>query len=174
MANAILTAAQVRELLDYDPHTGLFRWVVRRSWKCKPGWFGGSPDTAGYLRIGLLGGYYSAHRLAWLHTHGDWPHPELDHSNRDKSDNRMCNLREVTRSQNMVNRDSYVSGGTMPGVVQRMDRKSSWRATITVGGKTHYLGSFKTRDAAVEARVSAEKRLCSVEILRPDLLPSTC
>jgi len=54
----------------------------------------GSVHSTGYVRIGVDGGKYTAHCLAWLYTHGVWPSDQIDHINGNRSDNRIANLRE--------------------------------------------------------------------------------
>lgn len=97
---ASLTAETVRALLDYSGDTGHFRWKETG----KPA--GGLQDK-GYRIIEIGGTPYYAHRLAWLYTHGVWPEADLDHINRNRDDNRIENLRDVSRSENNRNRRSW-------------------------------------------------------------------
>ncbi len=99
----MLTAERLRELLTYDPETGHFRWVFTKG--CRAGGqIAGTVRRDGYLCIAVDGRKHKAHRLAWFYMHGRWPHPEIDHINRSKLDNRLCNLREATRVENNANR----------------------------------------------------------------------
>lgn len=72
----------------------------------------------------------------------------IDHINHNKLDNRKCNLRSVTNAQNMYNMDSkgiaYAKGGAGPF------------AYIRCNGKRYHLGTFKTEDEAIAARIVAE------------------
>lgn len=98
----MITQEQLKELLDYDPDTGIFTWKVDRiaiGAGRKAGWL----SPRGYIYITINSRRYLAHRLVWLYAHGFLP-SELDHINRDASDNRLCNLRVVTGSQNNRNR----------------------------------------------------------------------
>lgn len=99
----ILTAERLRELLTYDPETGEFRWRYTRGCRAR-GQIAGTVTCLGYLTIAIDGRKYKAHRLAWLHVHGEWPYPEIDHINRIKLDNRLVNLRRATRAENNANR----------------------------------------------------------------------
>lgn len=95
MSNNHLTAERLRELLDYDPETGYFRWrrdVGARAWK---GQLAGTMARDGYEYIGIDRRRYPAHRLAWLYVHGEWPRGLLRHLNWLRSDNRLENLREA-------------------------------------------------------------------------------
>ena len=89
----------VRDVLDYDPDTGLFARAGSVP-IAKP-----SPD--GYIRIGISGRRYLAHRLAWFFVHGTTPQI-IDHINHNKTDNRIANLRNVTQSCNLLNRRDSV------------------------------------------------------------------
>jgi hypothetical protein len=85
-----LTAERLRELLNYDPDTGVFTWRVRPVHSHRVGDIAGSVRTTrGYRLIGVAGRVYKAHRLAWLYMMGEWPKDQIDHINRDPSDNRF-------------------------------------------------------------------------------------
>lgn len=95
---------QLKKNLFYDPVVGVFLWRKKLGRKfatfCD---FAGRIDYAGYVKIKLNGREYSAHRLAWFYVHGDWPSEEIDHRNGKRSDNRIDNLREATKTQNAGN-----------------------------------------------------------------------
>jgi hypothetical protein len=74
-----LTAERLRELLTYDPETGLFVWRVNRRGNPRAGDVAGSYDGQGYLRKSIDDRDYRAHSLAWLHTKGEWPPIGIDH-----------------------------------------------------------------------------------------------
>lgn len=156
MANAHHTAEQIRNLLHYDPQSGDFTWKRPRS-KLFPFRQAGWIDSKGYRSIRLDRIHYKAHRLAWLYMTGNWPTLEIDHINRSKSDNRWLNLREVTSGQNAqntkVNRDS--SSGFKG--VHLHKKTSKWRAGIGFKGKHIDLGLFSSKEAAICARMNAEK-----------------
>ena len=132
---------ELRRILDYNPETGEFCWKVYRPGK-KPNQFG-VMATNGYVvtRIGYQ--KYLLHRLAWAHFYGYWPQ-NVDHINRIKTDNRICNLREATRSQNLANRSVRAKSG-FKGVVLV---KGRYRASITVNSKSNYLGLYTTPEEA--------------------------
>lgn len=89
----LIEMAEVRGLLHYDPVTGRFTWLTRVRSDIPAGSEAGSFCDQGY-RVILIGGKaYRAHRLAWLLTHGEWPRGDVYHVNRDRSDNRIANLR---------------------------------------------------------------------------------
>src|SRR5262245_46971759 len=126
-----LTADRLRELLEYDPETGLWRWLQRVNPRCKTGWFAGtlmSPkgSNTSYFLIGVDRRHYLAHRLAFLYMTGEWPSGELDHRDLDGTNNRWANLREATRAQNAANMALRNSAG-LKGIIRRKDR---WQARI--------------------------------------------
>ena len=103
-----LTIEQLRAALDYNPDTGIFTWKHRpdmsAQWNGK--WAGkkaGGLHAEGYIGIRVNGRRHSASWLAWLWVHGDWPLEFIDHKNGDRSDNRIDNLREATKSENGAN-----------------------------------------------------------------------
>jgi hypothetical protein len=146
-----MTQDELKQLVSYDPETGVFIWK-------RNGNVAGYPKTNGYWQVRINNKYYLMHRLAWLYVHGEFP-AQIDHINRIRNDNRLCNLREVTRCQNQQNR-SLQSNNTsgMAGVVYSK-KYNSWRARIKANNKYYHLGSFKSFDEAVVARINAQTEL---------------
>ena len=145
-----LTQARLKELLHYDPETGVFTWRVSRG-GIAAGSRAGTPDKEGYDRIKADGRKYGSHRLAFLYMTGSPPPDEVDHINREKGDNRWSNLRLATSRDNRGNeglRRNNTSG--YRGVTwDRQCRK--WRAQGGHCGRTIHLGRFDTLEAAAEA-----------------------
>lgn len=147
----------LRELLDYNPETGAFKWLVNKG-TAKAGDVAGCQNALGYLIIGICGKRYSCHRLAWLCVHGEWPTRQIDHVNTNRSDNRISNLREATKQENMFNRGATVISLTgLKGVSNK--GKYGFQARIMVGGKEHYLGLFSTAELAQAAYCAAAHSL---------------
>ena len=88
-----LTAERLRELLSYSPETGLFYWRVSKG-SVAAGTQAGNPGVRGYIVIRIDGVPHYAHRLAWLHVHGEHPTGEIDHRNNNRADNSISNLRQ--------------------------------------------------------------------------------
>lgn len=154
----MLTQDRVKQLLVYDPNTGVFKWRVYRAGNAIPGQTTGSVNTTGYTQIKLDAVKYSAHRLAWLYVTGGWPNFDLDHINRNRQDNRIANLRPATRSQNCQNqkpRSDNVSG--VKGV-HWCKRKERWIVQMNIGGKRKQLGAFTQLNDAQIVRAAAEKQ----------------
>ena len=98
-----LTQERLKELLHYDPETGVFRWKVDRPKGVKIGNKAGTLDQDGYRKISLDGKRFYAHRLVWLYVHGEFPFDQIDHKNRVPDDNRLVNLRQATSGENRAN-----------------------------------------------------------------------
>jgi hypothetical protein len=112
-ARSDLTAERLREVVTYDPETGLFRWRVNRAPRAKAGDVAGAVlGHNGRVRIKIDGHLHLAHRLAWLYVRGRWPRDELDHIDRNPLNNAIGNLREASRSQNARNRSRRRDNGT--------------------------------------------------------------
>jgi hypothetical protein len=137
-------------VLSYDVETG----AICRCGSSMPA---GCVKRTGYRYVGILGGAFAAHRLAWALFHGADPSGEIDHINGDKDDNRIANLRLADRSQN--NRNSRRARGKQyPKGVWREKDSGRFRAQIRHSGRQHYLGAFDSPEEAHAAyRDAAEK-----------------
>lgn len=142
-----LTQARLRELLDYDPFTGIFTWRVNlrgRGGAVKVGKVAGSYDTKGKLQIKVDGTLYFAHRLAFLWVTGEWPMDQVDHINRDCKDNRWWNLREASNVENCRNRSAPRGKHfDLPRGVHLLP-SGRYAATIFEDGRQRHLGVFDT------------------------------
>lgn len=142
-----LTQARLRQVVNYDPVTGSFTWLVR---------FGvvagkkAGHSTNDYVVIGIDKRLYLAHRLAWLYTFGELPEM-LDHIDGNKQNNRIDNLRPCTKSTNGANskRNSTNTSG-FKGVSWDRDTKK-WRAYVKKNGRRFHLGLFDNIDDAHRA-----------------------
>ncbi len=152
-----LTAEYLRSVLHYDPETGLFTWKVRAANRVKVGDAAGCPNGDGYLHIKVQSRLYKAHRLAWLYMNGEWPKDQLDHINRNRSDNRIANLREVSHKQNQQNAGKSSTNTSGHTGVSWNKQNSKWRALIMHNRKLIHLGYFATLEEALSARKAAEK-----------------
>jgi HNH endonuclease len=155
--NEELTQRELKNFLNYDVMSGDFSWLIDVSNKTKAGDISGYLDKYGYRQICIFNKKYAAHRLAWLYVYGSFPVMDLDHINGVKNDNRISNLRQVTKSENSQNRIKAQVNNKL-GVlgVSKVWKKNSYLAKIQVNGKEKKLGQFKTIEQAVEARKKAE------------------
>ena len=136
------TAVVFTDLLRYDKEAGKLYWSVSTNGRIKVGQEAGSVTKDGYKRLKYKGRMYLVHRIIWFLEYGVWPNI-LDHTDRDKLNNRIENLREATHSQNLYNiphRSHNKSG--YKGVCQKGDRWAAFCDRV-------YLGTFDTaKDAA--------------------------
>ena len=146
----MITQLLLQILLDYNPISGIFTRKVRTSNRIKVGDQSGSLDKAGYLCIRVNGKSYKAHRLAWLYVSGNLPTGEIDHINGDKADNRIVNLRDVTKSVNQQNR-KFVRGYSRD--------RNRWKAQIGFDGKWKHLGCYGTEQEAHAAYLLAKNEV---------------
>ena len=153
-----LTQKRVKELLSYDPETGVFIWNICRNRLAPVGGIAGADTSNGYRRIVIGGREYLAHRVAWFYMEGYWPEHEIDHINRVKNDNRWKNLRHVSRQCNLRNQKlSYVNKSGVTGLCH-CGRSKKWHVAIGVGGKSVWLGDYKSKHKAAMVRWEAEKK----------------
>jgi hypothetical protein len=171
---ANVTPDELRKLLRYEPETGKLFWKERT-----PDMFGDSKQTAehkcsrwnsrlagkeafnginieGYKRGLIWSRQYIAHRIAWAVHHGSWPEQQIDHINGVKTDNRMCNLRDVSATENGRNRTLQANSTSGVTGVNWNKGARKWRACIRVQQKYVYLGHYRAIDDAIAARKAAE------------------
>lgn len=154
-----LTQERLKELLEYNPETGLFVRLIGRSGpNARVGDVAGCDNGKGYIRIYVDGTAYKGHRLAWFYVYGEWP-AEIDHINGDKSDNRLANLRSVTRSQNRMNVGAYKSNGSGYRGVNFDKATGKWKAQIQRDGRKRAIGYFGTPEDAKAAYDAEAERL---------------
>lgn len=155
-----LTQQRLRELLNYDPDTGVFTNRITRSSRAQAGAVVGSLALNGYVTIRIDHALHYAHRLAWLYMTGAWPAGDIDHRDCQRANNRWENLRDVTRRTNQENRRTAPTNSTtgMLGVCPDK-RRGGVRAQIVVAGKQKHLGKFATADEGHEAYIAAKRRL---------------
>lgn len=157
----------LRSLVAYDAESGQFLWLERAghlfqipaaaaAWNAR---HAGKPaftnaDRNGYLRAGIFGAHFFAHRVAYAVHHGCWP-KLIDHINGDTGDNRIVNLRDADYSENR--RNARLDHRNKSGHIGVFRRKTGWSARIGIGPKVISLGTFSTKAEAIEARKTAER-----------------
>lgn len=153
-----LTQERLKELLHYDPETGVFTWL-KRCGATTTGNKAGHLHTSGYITIRIDKTSYRAHRLAWFYTHGVWPSELIDHVNLVRSDNRFCNLREVTHLQNHWNRQQNKNSTSGHKGVYQCTKSEKFVVKIMCKRKIHYFGRFNSYDEACNVADIAYKKL---------------
>ncbi len=151
-----LTQAKLKELIHYDPATGIFTRLVALSNSVKVGDVMGNDNGTGYLQASVDGHLYCLHRLAFLYVTGAFPPEQGDHLNHISTDNRWANLRQVTHTENQRNRSlSPKNKSGFTGVSWYKPCKK-WAAYIHVNSKQENLGYFHKKSDAIAARKAAE------------------
>lgn len=151
----MLTQKDLKAQLSYNPETGFFTWVIRKP-KVKYGSIAGRKKPSGYVEIRLNLVSYQAHRLAWLYMTGAWPEGDIDHINSIRDDNRLCNLRQANRAQNLCNVGALASSSTGIRGVDLHKATGRYRARIRVDGKRIELGQYDTAEEAGAAYRKAQ------------------
>lgn len=153
---------EYRKFLNYEPSTGELTWKSFRG--------GGAPDAGaqagtrtvqGYItvRVRALGQALPAHRIAWALVHGRWPVKFIDHINGDRTDNRLCNLREADQAINSQNLHRARRTNVTTGLLGAYFHKDSGRyaASICVNKKPKHLGLFDSAQEAHQAYLRAKR-----------------
>lgn len=153
-----LTAECLREILHYDPSTGIFSWKIKTNNRFKFKSPAGNVNATGYVHIRIRTKQYKAHRLAWLYTFGVWPKGQIDHINRIRSDNRIANLRDSTAISNSQNRKKAKEN---PGAYYK-PLINKWESRITINRKQVNLGCFPSAELASKAYLKAKAEFHSV------------
>jgi hypothetical protein len=159
----MITQDYLKSILHYCPDTGVFTWKHRsdvgKAWNTK--WSGktvGVLMNTGYFSISINNKKHLSHRLAWIYIYGVEP-LRIDHINGVKTDNRICNLRDCSVSdnaKNMKRAKNNTSGRT--GVYwDKVNLK--WLVMAYSENKQHYAGRFINKEDAIAARIELEKRL---------------
>jgi hypothetical protein len=173
-----VSIGELKELLRCDAATGRLFWLPRnptmfRGTKARSdehacaNWNSRYAGTEAFTS-GSGNGYrngrihdrkYFAHRVIWALVNGCWPQGEIDHIDGDRSNNRINNLREATRSENERNKGRSSANTTGYKGVCRDRASGRWEAYIKLHGKRTFLGRHSTPEKAHAAYVSASKRL---------------
>jgi hypothetical protein len=145
-----LSHDRLLELLYYSPDTGIFTWKIscgRVRNEQESGWV----NCSGYKKISVDGKTYTAHRLAWFYIYKKWPNGDIDHIDNNRLNNKISNLREATRSQNLQNKKMQ-SNNTSGYIGVSYDKaRDKWDARLKVFGKQICLGLFETAEEASKA-----------------------
>lgn len=164
MRKTLPTIAILEQLFECDADEGILIWRPRpremfgsnmnfHRWnKAYAGTQAGRVTAAGYRSVKVYGEAFQAHRIIWKITTKEEP-GEIDHINRDKLDNRISNLRVVSRSVNMKNKGLTSNNTSGHKHIVWTPRTKRWTVQMSVSGKgQRQLAWCKTMEEAVEAR----------------------
>lgn len=159
----LTTAKRARELLQYDPDTGIFIWRQhpnpKRGGVIRVGDPAGTADRYGHIIITIDGRHYRAHRLAFLFIEGEWPQGHVDHRNYNPSDNRWSNLRCASQAQNMQNRPAQKNNTSGYKGVSLHRKTGKWAAEVQANGVRRRLGLFPSPEEAHAAYTKAAREM---------------
>jgi len=154
-------------MFDYNEHTGVLIWKHREADMFPDGRkrnifnakfankVAGTPHN-GYLRLRIGGSLHLVHRIIWMMSYGEWP-DNIDHVDHDRSNNKLSNLRNVTKSENAKNRSLNINNTSgKSGVIQD---KRSGRWVCRLGANHGYVGSYQNIEDAFMARKQAEQSM---------------
>ena len=171
MGNKIIpTPDQLRNVLSYEPETGMLFWKFRdesmfKSKQNAAAWNGRNAykealtsGMIGYMVGTIFGGRYLAHRVAWAIHYGKWPEDQIDHINGNRSDNRIVNLRESTQQENCCNMPKKSDNTSGYKGVWRYRDGVRWQCAIRHMGKTKHLGLFESAKEAHNAYCQAAQK----------------
>lgn len=137
----MLTQKLLKENLIYDENTGVF---TRKA----TGEIANAKHVNGYIHIRVLGEKYLGHRLAFLYVNGKFPENDVDHINGVRDDNRFCNLREVTKAENNINRKLNCNSTTGVKGVSFVKKLNKWRVQLQINKTKMYFGVYSDFELA--------------------------
>lgn len=152
------SAEYVREILSYNPETGIFTWLKTMSNRASAGSRAAGKNPLTYYGIGIRRKHYYVHQLAVVWMTGYWPSGHVDHINGDKLDNRWENLRVVSPADNIQNvkGPSKKSTTGLLGAYRAGDR---FQSQIRAYNRRYSLGTFDTAEEAHAAYMAKRREL---------------
>ena len=150
-----MTQSRLKEMMNYDKNTGIFTWIKKPCRNIPIGKVAGYKKDTGYVSIDIDKGTYPAHHLAWLYEYGIMPPEQIDHWDRVRNNNAIENLSLTSNQKNQMNKSKRRGREDFNGVYWNK-RDSMWLAQITYLGKQIYLGQYKNKDEAIQARTDAD------------------
>lgn len=148
----MITQVELLQIINYNPNTGIFTWIISPRNGINVGDKVGSIDDNGYIIIRIKRKAYKAHRLAFLYMTGKWPEEFVDHIDKNRSNNKWENLREATNQQNQFNSKCHIDNKlNLKGIVYSYGK---YRVTI----RRKHIGLFYDLNEAKEAYENAAKQ----------------
>lgn len=156
----MLTQETLKNLLHYDPKTGIFTGKSTQG-GIIAGMPRGSKNSRGYIQIKIKGKTYKAHRLAWLYVYGYFPNNQVDHIDHNVANNVITNLRECSPSENQQNQiKAHCNNKSSQYLgVSFHKRENNFRARIIINGKYIQIGSYPTKIEAYNAYLAKKAEI---------------
>ena len=152
----MITQERLKEVLEYDPKTGHWKWLKTLANRAVEGSIAGYINNVGYRMITIQGKLYQSSRLAFLYQNGKMPDQYVDHIDGNRSNDKWSNLREATATQNQFNRSIQKNNTSGAKGVGWDGRKNKWFAKIWIKRKCIYIGYYSNKQDAINARKNAE------------------
>ena len=149
----MIKVEKLKELLEYID--GELYWKEDRKPGIKKGDRAGGVDIIKgkpYRKLTVCGNRLKYHRVVFAIFNGRFPKDEIDHVDGNGLNNKIENLREVTRLENMKNRKMYINNASGMSGVNWHKINNKWNARISVNNKRIALGSFDLLDDAISAK----------------------
>ena len=152
-----ITQKELKELVNYNPETGIMTWKVNIGPNGKIDKQVGYINNVGYWFTSIKCQRYLFHRLIWIFVNGSFEYDSIDHIDHNPLNNKINNLRNVSHKQNLKNRKlSSNNTSGFHGVIFNK-QASNWKAVIEVNSKRINLGHFLDKSDAIKARKHAER-----------------
>ena len=145
-----ISQTELKRFLSYDPKTGMFTRRIG-SGTARIGDEAGCIRSDGYRIISVGGISYLAHRLAWLHVYGSMPKNDTDHIDRNRGNNAIDNLRDISHSANLHNSKRYKNNKSGLRGACWIEGRKMWLSSITSSGRNVFIGYFGSKREAAEA-----------------------
>lgn len=151
---------EIKSIFSYDENTGVFTWrddrYARKVKGLEAGWTTSQKNRrTKYIHMRIDGVTYRAHRLAWMYMYGEWPE-YIDHIDGDGTNNRISNLRSVSKYESAKNKPLQLNNKSGCSGVRFYKPLGKWLARIGVNGTRVHLGYFDLIEGAIKARKEAE------------------
>lgn len=171
---SLINLQDLRDRFNYNPDSGVFTYAKTVS-SSRAGAAAGTLHSSGYVHISINNRIYKAHRLAWYYVYGVWPADQIDHINGVRNDNRLCNLREVNRSENFQNQHKAHKNNSSGLMGAYLDKATGrWYSRIQTNHERIDLGRYNTAQEAHCAYACAKKQVHMGREELKEFLNETC